>query len=99
MTFKAKYFCVSYYVSYYLDLSTQPANCTTGDVRLIGTENVVEGTKEGTVGLCVNAAWGTVCNDIFFDSIDAGVICQQLGGFYREGKFSIIATSICRLLM
>ena len=70
----------------YPDLSTQPTDCATGDVRLIGTENVVEGTREGTVELCVNAAWGTVCNDIFFDSIDAGVVCQQLGGFYREGK-------------
>lgn len=38
----------------------------------------------GRVEVCINNAWGTICRDSFFDSVDAGVICQQLGGFTRE---------------
>ncbi len=34
--------------------------------------------------LCINQAWGTVCENRF-DHISAGVVCVQLGGFYREG--------------
>ncbi len=43
------------------------------------------GTREGRVELCVNNAWGTVCGDNVFGPLDAGVICHQMGGFYREG--------------
>ncbi len=43
------------------------------------------GTREGRVELCVNNAWGTVCGDSVFGPLDAGVICHQMGGFYREG--------------
>lgn len=70
------------------DISTQPANCTTTDVRLVGTES--ENTRQGRVELCINNAWGSVCDDGFFDNTDAGVICQQIGGFTREGMYSIL---------
>ncbi len=34
--------------------------------------------------LCVNNAWGTVCEDDIFGPLDAGVICYQMGGFFRD---------------
>lgn len=70
----------------HLDNSTQPATCDTGDVRLVGG-TVGERTLAGRVEVCVNNAWGTVCGNRFFDNTDAGVICQQIGGFTREGNF------------
>ena len=42
----------------------------------------------------MNAAWGTVCSDEF-DSSDAAVACEALGGFNGSGKHTQIAmTSI-----
>ena len=35
--------------------------------------------------VCINNAWGTVCNRLFGPE-DAGTACEQLGGFYRESK-------------
>lgn len=42
-------------------------------------------TKEGRLEVCLNNAWGTVCNSSF-GYYDAVVACGQLTGFHGEGK-------------
>ena len=54
--------------------------CTHGDVRLADGDHDLEGRVE----VCICGVWGTVCSD-GWDSVDAGVVCRQLGYEY-EGK-------------
>ena len=53
--------------------------CNNGDIRLIGGSTALEGRVE----VCDSHAWGTVCDD-FWNSVDAGVACVQLG-YQRSG--------------
>ena len=48
--------------------------CNDGDIRLVG--GTLE--EEGRVEVCMNEAWGTVCDDSF-TNVDANVVCGQLG--------------------
>ena len=43
------------------------------------------GTLEGRVEVCINNAWGTVC-DNFFGQEDAETVCASIGGFNRAGE-------------
>ena len=54
-----------------------------GDIRLIDGPNPLEGRVE----ICLNRAWGTVCNNSFSLS-DAEVVCTQLG--YRFNGSSVL---------
>lgn len=61
-------------------ITTVSDNCSDGDVRLVNGSNVLEGRVE----MCLNNAWGTVC-DTFFSEDLADIICNQTG-YRHNGK-------------
>ncbi|CAI8040121.1 Fibrillin-1, partial [Geodia barretti] len=78
-----------------LDSSIGFANCTTGEVRFVDfTDNPEEDSRQGTIQICINNAWGSVCNDHFFDSTDAEVFCDQLVGFSTDGASELQGTDV-----
>ena len=58
--------------------------CSTGDIRLQGGAD----DTQGRVEICMNATWGTVCDDSF-NFTDASVACRQLG--FSRFRMSILA--------
>lgn len=64
---------------YLIDHDTELSNCSDGDIRLVGGTNPLEGRVE----VCINKAWGTIC-DVGFSTEDATVICNLLGVPYRS---------------
>ena len=64
---------------------TTQSNCSDGHIRLVGSDS----SNEGRVEVCVNQAWGTVC-DHSWNSEDANVVCGQLGFLQRGIRLSIL---------
>ena len=56
------------------------AVCSNGDIRLSDGSN-----NSGRVEFCFDRVWGTVC-DGQWDTVDAQVVCRQLG-FPIEGVY------------
>ena len=65
-------------------VSTLYANCTDGELRLVGGAN----SSEGRVEICINRAWGSVC-DQGFTKEEAMVVCRQLGLLQDESMYNI----------
>ena len=65
-----------------IDKATQPSNCTDGELRLSGAIT----TNQGRLEVCVNGAWGSVCDSQgVFTTDEAKVACRQLGKLQVEG--------------
>ena len=61
------------------DAATEFSSCSDGDVRLIGG-------NQGRLEVCMNNAWGSVCDsEGVFTSDEAKVACRQLGILQGEG--------------
>ena len=72
------------------DISTVFAECVTGEVRFVDlSNNTEEDSRQGTIQICVNNVWGSVCSDNLLDDIDAQIFCDQLPGFRANGRLSI----------
>lgn len=79
---------------------TRAGNCATGEVRLANAgEDLLTNTSTGTLEICINNAWGVVCNDEFFGIFDVEVACQQAGGYERESAGEIESVSITTPLL
>ncbi|CAI8032257.1 Deleted in malignant brain tumors 1 protein, partial [Geodia barretti] len=53
--------------------------CRDGEIMLAGGQY----ESEGTIQICIDDVWGTVCDDLW-DQTDAGVVCNVLG--YTNGS-------------
>lgn len=62
--------------------ATENASCSDGDIRLSNGTNVLEGRVE----ICINSAWGTVC-DTTFSEDEASIICSQTGYRYNGNNY------------
>ena len=69
--------CIPHYLS--SDISITHSFCDHGRVRLVDGHVVTEGRVE----ICINGAWGTVC-DNDWNTTDANIVCDQLG-YYPSG--------------
>ena len=67
--------------------------CSTGEARLtqtVDSGDFAEGrnlTRAGRVEICINNAWGTICNSSF-DEIEAQTACSNIEGFTYQGNYS-----------
>ena len=83
-----------------LSLSLSPAvdtpagDCSTGDLRLGNyIEYMGSLTRAGLLEVCINNAWGTVC-ETSFDVPDVMVACYQLEGFSSTGPSNIFYNAL-----
>jgi deleted-in-malignant-brain-tumors protein 1 len=60
------------------NITTQPVDCVTGDIRLVNGKS----PNEGRLEVCINQVWGTVCGRRYWGVADTKVACRQLG--YQE---------------
>ena len=58
--------------------------CTDGKVLLYNGSHVSPNFTEGTVLVCYNDSYGTVCDD-YWDELEAKVVCRQL----HQGRLEI----------
>ena len=74
-------------ITFYTAYLTGFAACSMGDVKLTNvTNDAEEESRQGTLQICINNAWGAICSDNYFDDTDAEVFCDWLVGFSSTGE-------------
>ena len=71
-----------------LAIDTARGGCMTNETRLSSSTSDGNSTQ-GRLEVCINNAWGAVCDDRF-GSEDASVACSQISGYSRQGA-SVVA--------
>lgn len=65
-------------------------NCEHGQLRLMeGNDDEQEQTRAGRLEICINNAWGSVCQDLF-NLPDAMVACNHLNGFHHDEGLCVV---------
>ena len=73
----------------FIAVSNTSGNCSDGELRLEGgSDDIQAGTRQGRVEICINNAWGTICDNLFRRQ-DAKVVCGRLEGFQRDGEHCV----------
>ena len=72
-------------VCYYAISHSLLTACKDGDVLLYNGSHVSLDFMEGTVLVCYDNTYGTVCDD-YWDELEASVVCRQLGHENGEKK-------------
>ena len=68
-------------------IAVKASNCSDGELRLSGAVL----TNQGRLEVCVNGAWGSVCDSQgVFTTDEAKVACRQLGILQVEGLQKIL---------
>ena len=68
---------------------TAPTVCNNGDILLYNGTTLSADFSGGTVLVCLDNVYGTVCDD-FWDTLDASVVCSWLGFNPTGMKSSVI---------
>ena len=66
-------------------------DCMEGDILLYDGSTLSNNHSNGTVLVCLDNEYGTVCDD-WWDPLDATVVCTQLG-FSATGLFLMVTSS------
>ena len=66
-----------------------PVECLDGDVRLVGANS----SSEGRVEVCYSGEYHSICDD-FWDTLNAQVVCHQLGFSSALGNITKYCFSI-----
>ena len=76
-------------MSYCVAASTVMSDCSDGSTRLVNGSN----SHEGRLEVCINHAFGTVCQEAF-SSDEAAVVCRSLGLFNGKPSITNFQTSV-----
>ena len=68
-----------------------PTACNNGDILLYNGTTLSADFSSGTVLVCLDNVYGTVCDD-FWDTLDASVVCSWLGFNPTGMNSSVIIT-------
>ena len=69
----------------YMYIAIDSTNCSHGDIKLTGGKS----SNEGDVQICVNGAWGYICDWSWVYS-NINIVCRQLGYATMQCKVMLL---------